>query len=76
MSCTVYITETLVTSLIEINEGTSELLDKQVDTENENLQIKIPGITQALVKCAMKIKESRSKKRLPCKNFFTEKRTL
>ena len=57
MSCTVYITETLVTSLIEINEGTSELLDKQVDTENENLQIKILGITQALVKCVMKIKE-------------------
>ena len=36
----------------------SELLDKQVDTENENLKIKIPGFRQALVKCAIKIKES------------------
>ena len=43
-------------SLIEINEGMSELLDKQVDTENENLKIIIPGFTQALVKCVMKIK--------------------
>ena len=48
-------------SWIEINEGMSGLLDKQVDTENENLKIKIPGFTQALVKCAMKIKESRRK---------------
>ena len=29
-------------SLIEINEAMSELLDKQVDKENENLKIKIP----------------------------------
>ena len=36
-------------SVIEINEGMSKLLDKQVDTENEN-QIKILGFTQALVK--------------------------
>ena len=43
-------------SLLEINEGMSELLDKQVDTENENLKIKIPGFMQALVKCVMKIK--------------------
>ena len=57
-------------SLIEINEGMSELLDKQVDTENKNLKIKIPGLTQALVKCAMKIKESGRKKRLPRKNFL------
>ena len=64
-----YIGETLVESLIEINEGMSELLDKQVDKENENLKIKIPGFTQALVKCAMKIKESR-KKRLLRKNFL------
>ena len=43
-----------------LNEGMSELLDKQVDTQNEkNLKIKIPGFMQALVKCAMKIKESR-----------------
>ena len=55
-------------SLIEINEGMSELLDKQVDTENENLKIKIPGFTQALVKCAMKIKEE--EKRLPHKIFL------
>ena len=48
-------------SLIEINEGMSELLDKQVDTENENLKIIIPGFTQALVKCVMKIKESEEK---------------
>ena len=33
----------------------SELLDNQVDTQNENLK-KIPGFTQALVKCVMKIK--------------------
>ena len=32
-------------------EGMSELLDKQVDTENENLKIKFPGFTQALIKC-------------------------
>ena len=48
-------------SLIEINEGKSELLDKQVDTENENLKIIIPGFTQALVKCAMKIKKQKKK---------------
>ena len=41
-------------SLIEINERMSELLDKQVDTENENLKIKISGFTQALVKCVVK----------------------
>ena len=67
MSCTVYTTETL----IEINEGMSELLlDKQVDTENENLKIKIPRFMQALVKCAIKIKESRRKQAdvLPSKN--------
>ena len=64
-------------SLIEINEGMSELLDKQVDTENENLKIKIPEFMQALVKCVMKIKRSRRKiKRLPCKMFFTERRTF
>ena len=45
-------------SLIEINEEKSELLDEQVDTENENLNNKNSGFTQALVKCAMKIKES------------------
>ena len=48
----------------------SELLDKQVDTENENLKIKIP---EALVKCVMKIKESRRKKRLPCKIFLLKR---
>ena len=32
----------------------SELLDKQVETENENLKIKIAGFTQALVKYVMK----------------------
>ena len=48
-------------SLIEINEEMSELLDKQVDTEIENLKIKIPGFTQALVKCAMKIKKNQKK---------------
>ena len=45
-------------SLIEINEEMSELLDKQIDTEIENLKIKIPGFMQALVKCAMKIKKN------------------
>ena len=43
-------------SLIEINEGMSELLDKQ---ENESLKINIPGFTQAIVTCEMKIKERR-----------------
>ena len=59
-------------SLIEINEGMSELLDKQVDTENENLKIIIPGFTQALVKCVMKIKESRRiRRKNDCHiNFF------
>ncbi len=56
-------------SLIEINEGMSELLDKQVDKE---MKIKIPGFMQALVKCAMKIKERKRKKRLPHKFFFTK----
>ena len=57
-------------SLIEINEEMSELLDKQVDTENENLKIKIPGFMQALVKCAMKIKESRTKNNYHVKFFY------
>ena len=35
----------------------SESLDKEVDGQNENLKIKIPGFMQALVKCVMKIKE-------------------
>ena len=39
----------------------SELLDKQVDTENENLKIKILGFTQALVKCVMKLKKVEEK---------------
>ena len=39
------------------NKGMSELLDKKVDTQNENLKIKIPGFKQALIKCAMKIKK-------------------
>ena len=56
-------------SLIAINEGMSELLDKQVDTENENMKIKIPGFTQALVKCVMKIKKVEG---LPHKDFFTD----
>ena len=34
-----------------------ELLDNQIDTQNENLKIKIPGFTQALVEVAMKIKK-------------------
>ena len=41
LSCTVYIGRNIGVSLIEINEGMSELLDKQIDTENEN---KISGI--------------------------------
>ena len=58
-------------SLIEINEGMSELLDKQVDTENENLKIKIPGLMQALLKCAMKIKKvEEKKKQLLRRNFL------
>ena len=34
-------------SLVEFGEGISELLDKQVDTQNKNL---ILGLTQALLK--------------------------
>ena len=41
LNCTVYIGE----SLVEINEGMSKLLDKQV------------GFMQAIVKCGMEIKE-------------------
>ena len=33
----------------------SELLNKQVDTQNEKLKMKIPGFTQALVECTMKV---------------------
>ena len=33
----------------------NELLDNQVDTQNENLKIKILGYAQALVEVAMKI---------------------
>ena len=33
----------------------SELLDSQVDTQNENVKVKIQGFTQALVEVAMKI---------------------
>ena len=51
-------------------EGKSESLDKQIDTENENLKIKIPGFMQALVKYAMKIKKNLKKKRLPRKFFY------
>ena len=65
LSCTVYIRRRNVgASLVEINEGMTEIyiyiyiyiLDKQVYTQNENLKINIPGFTQALVKCAVKIK--------------------
>ena len=35
----------------------SELVDKQVDTQNENLKIKISQFTQALVKCEKKVEE-------------------
>ena len=40
-------------SLIEINEGMSEIIKQKMKFEN-----KIPGFTQALVKCAMKIEET------------------
>ena len=36
----------------------SELLNNQIDTQNENLKIKIPGFTQALIEVAMKIKKN------------------
>ena len=59
LSCAVYIRRRNVgASLIEINKGMSKLLDKQVDTQNKNLKIKISGFTQALIKCAMKIKKN------------------
>ena len=50
-------------SLIEINEGISELLDKQVDTENENLKIKILGFTQSPCKVCDENKESRRRRK-------------
>ena len=59
-------------SLIEINEGMNELLDKHVDTENEN---KNSGVHTSPCKVCNENK-SRRKKRLLCKNFFTERRTL
>ena len=37
-------------SLVGMSKGMSELLNKQVDTQNE-----IPGFTQALLECTMKI---------------------
>ena len=45
-------------SLVEISYRMSELLDNQVDTQNENLKIIIPGFTQALGEVAMKIKKN------------------
>ena len=53
-------------SLIKINEGMSELLDKQVDTENKNLKIKIPSPR----KVCNENKRKWKKKRLPRKNFL------
>ena len=50
----------------------SELLDNRVDTQNENLKIKIPGFTQAFVEVvAMKIKKQTNKEenRLPRKKI-------
>ena len=76
LSCTVAIHRKNVgASLVEINEGMSQLLDKQVDTQNKNLEIKIPGFTQALVKCVMKIKEEYEKNDCRTKYFFIERRT-
>ena len=41
----------------------SELLDNQIDTQNENLKIKIPGFTQTLVEVVMKIKKEELEKK-------------
>ena len=38
----------------------SELLNKQVDAQNQNLKMKIMGFTHALVKCAMKIRNKKN----------------
>ena len=35
----------------------SELVDNQVDTQNENLKIKIPGLTEVLIEVVMKIEK-------------------
>ena len=65
-------------SLIEINEGMSELLDKHVDTENENLKINIPGVHAS----PHKVCDENKRKKVEEKNvyrveeFFTERRTL
>ena len=68
LSCTVYICRRNVgASLVEINKGMCELVDKQVDTQNENLKIKILRFTQALVEVVMKIKKNSKKKLLQCK---------
>ena len=57
-------------SLAEINEGMSKLLDNQVDTQNENLKINIPGFMQALVKGCDENKELKEEENDHCiKNF-------
>ena len=58
--------------MVEINKEMSELLDKQVDTQNENLKIKIPGFTQALACKVCDENESRRKIQLPCKKILLE----
>ena len=49
----------------------SELLDNQVDTQNENMKINIPGFTQALVEVAMKIKNYKKKKTTTTQIFYS-----
>ena len=63
--------------MVEINYRMSELLDNQIDTQNENLKIKILGFTQTLVEVVMKIKkEELEKENNCCAKKFNERRTL
>ena len=58
-------------SLIEINEGMSELLDKQVDSENENLKIKVPGVHANPRKVCDENKRKKVEEKNDCHvNFF------
>ena len=59
--------------MAEIHEEISKLVDKQVNVQKENLK-KIPGFMQnsrkPTKKCAMKMKETKKKKRRAPKIFF------
>lgn len=49
-----------------------ELLDKQLDAQNENPKIKIPGLTQALLKVCNENKLELEEKQLLHRNYLPE----